>query len=131
MSDYSAIQHILDHCITIEEYMAESDCKSQEDFIAQKMLHDAVLMHLLDIGELIKSHISRNFINQHQGEVDWQGAMGLRNIAAHRYNTVKFTMIWDVVSNELPGIKHFCEQQIQISQASSDEDESDENSFEP
>lgn len=130
MSDRSAIEHILDHCTTIEEFMLEGSCKTLEDFISNRMLHDAVLIHLLDIGELIIRHISEDFKNQYRNDVDWHGAAGLRNIVAHRYNTVKFGMIWEIISNELPEIKRFCEQQLQNSSENSNEDE-DEPEFEP
>lgn len=70
MSDQSAIRHILDHCLIIEEYLRKCKCENLDDFIENKMLHDAVLIHLLDIGELIKNHISNEFIAQHQNAVD-------------------------------------------------------------
>lgn len=45
MSDQSAIRHILDHCLIIQEYLRMCKCESLDDFIENKILHDAVLIH--------------------------------------------------------------------------------------
>lgn len=33
MSNYSALEHMLDHCLAIEQFMNDFECKNVEDFI--------------------------------------------------------------------------------------------------
>ena len=37
-------------------------------------------------------------------EVDWKGAMGIRDIIAHHYFDIDETIVFDVVKNKLPGM---------------------------
>ena len=37
-------------------------------------------------------------------EVDWKGAMGIRDIIAHHYFDIDESIVFDVVKNKLPGM---------------------------
>ena len=61
---------------------------------------------LLAIGESIKS-IDKMTQKQHLAnypEVDWKGAMGIRDIIAHHYFDIDEYIVFDVVKNKLPGM---------------------------
>ena len=61
---------------------------------------------LLAIGESIKS-IDKMTQKQHLAnypEVDWKGAMGIRDIIAHHYFDIDEYIVFYVVKNKLPGM---------------------------
>ncbi len=111
MSNYSALEHMLDHCLAIEQFMNDFDCKNVEDFIMNRILHDAIVMNLLAIGELT-THMSDDFKASSRDRIDWRSLKQLRNIIAHRYGAIQFEIIWNIINDILPDIKSFCSEQI-------------------
>ncbi|MBP0984070.1 MAG: DUF86 domain-containing protein [Oscillospiraceae bacterium] len=123
MSNYSALEHMLDHCLAIEQFMNDFECKNVEDFIMNRILHDAVVMNLLAIGELT-THMSDDFKASSRDKIDWRSLKQLRNIIAHRYGAIQFEIIWNIINDILPDIKSFCSEQIKtMSSESEDEGE--------
>ena len=82
-------------------------------FMNDKDYQDSVCMKLLQIGELT-SHLSDDFKQEFSSEVDWRGSKLLRNIVAHRYGTIRFEEIWNIITTEIPDIKSFCDDKIRI-----------------
>lgn len=123
MSNYSALEHMLDHCLAIEQFMNDFECKNVEDFIMNRILHDAIVMNLLAIGELT-THMSDDFKASSRDRIDWRSLKQLRNIIAHRYGAIQFEIIWNIINDILPDIKSFCSEQIKtMSSESEDEGE--------
>lgn len=123
MSNYSALEHMLDHCLAIEQFMNDFECKNVEDFIMNRILHDAIVMNLLAIGELT-THMSDDFKASSRDKIDWRSLKQLRNIIAHRYGAIQFEIIWNIINDILPDIKSFCSEQIKtMSSESEDEGE--------
>lgn len=59
---------------------------------------------LLAIGESIKGidkMTQKQLLSQYP-EVDWKGAMGIRDIIAHHYFDIDESIVFDVVKNKLP-----------------------------
>ena len=123
MSNYSALEHMLDHWLAIEQFMNDFECKNVEDFIMNRILHDAIVMNLLAIGELT-THMSDDFKASSRDRIDWRSLKQLRNIIAHRYGAIQFEIIWNIINDILPDIKSFCSEQIKtMSSESEDEGE--------
>lgn len=63
-------------------------------------------MLLLAIGESIKGidKITQKSFLKNYPEVDWKGAMGIRDIIAHHYFDLDEAIVFDVVKNKLPGM---------------------------
>ena len=58
------------------------------------------------IGESIKGidKMTRKQLLPNYPEVDWKGAMGIRDIIAHHYFDIDESIVFDVVKNKLPGM---------------------------
>ena len=63
-------------------------------------------MLLLAIGESIKGidKMTQKQLLPNYPEVDWKGAMGIRDIIAHHYFDIDESIVFDVVKNKLPGM---------------------------
>jgi uncharacterized protein with HEPN domain len=48
--------------------------------------------------------------------IPWREIKLMRNIVAHRYGTIDHSITWDVVINDIPLLKDFCEEIIRSSQ---------------
>ena len=69
-------------------------------------LLESTCMLLLAIGESIKGidKMTRKQLLPNYPEVDWKGAMGIRDIIAHHYFDIDESIVFDVVKNKLPGM---------------------------
>ena len=67
---------------------------------------ESTCMSLLVIGESIKGidKMTRKQLLPNYLEVDWKGAMGIRDIIAHHYFDIDESIVFDVVKNKLPGM---------------------------
>ena len=103
--DASAIGHILDYCMQINCTLTEFDnCK--ERFMASKTCRNAISLCLLQIGELV-TVLSDEFKAGHSN-ISWREMKYLRNIVAHRYNTVDYDIIWKICLSDVPELLSFC-----------------------
>jgi uncharacterized protein with HEPN domain len=71
-----------------------------DSFIANKVLKKAVVMSILNIGELVK-HLSTDF-QMTNNNIPWKKISGLRNIAAHSYGTLRMADVWDYAYEDVP-----------------------------
>lgn len=67
---------------------------------------ESTCMLLLAIGESIKGidKMTQKQLLPKYPEVDWKGAMGIRDIIAHHYFDIDESIVFDVVKNKLPGM---------------------------
>lgn len=67
---------------------------------------ESTCMLLLAIGESIKGidKMTNKQLLSNYPEVDWKGAMGIRDIIAHHYFDIDETIVFDVVKNKLPNM---------------------------
>ena len=67
---------------------------------------ESTCMLLLAIGESIKGidKMTQKQLLPNYPEVDWKGAMGIRDIIAHHYFDIDESIVLDVVKNKLPGM---------------------------
>lgn len=65
---------------------------------------ESTCMLLIAIGESIKvvDKITNKELFVHYPEVDWRGAMGIRDIIAHHYFDLDGEIVFNVVKNDLP-----------------------------
>ncbi|MFC1653002.1 DUF86 domain-containing protein [Planctomycetota bacterium] len=91
---------MLDAIETIESYIAG---QSFEDFLANKMMVDAVVRELEIIGEAA-NHISDGLKESHP-DTPWFKIRGLRNFVIHEYFAVNEKIVWDTCRENLPALK--------------------------
>ena len=98
--DKVLLKKMLAEISDIEMFVAGMDCGS---FLREKMAQKAVIMTLINMGELAKN-LSADFVGETQ-HVPWHKIRGLRNIAAHRYDVVKMENIWFTIEQDIPFLK--------------------------
>ena len=67
---------------------------------------ESTCMLLIAIGESIKGidKVTNKELLPKYPEVDWKGAMGIRDIIAHHYLELDAEVVFDVVKNEFPNL---------------------------
>ncbi len=108
--DFQRLEHIVDYCEDIEDALARLD-HSYESFLADKMAQYAIAFSILQIGELV-TKLSEDLRSTTHSEIDWPAVKGMRNIIAHDYGEVRLSIVWNVVTNDIPILKAFCERQL-------------------
>jgi len=77
---------------------------SEQDFLADIKTQKAVAMTLINIGELSKKYTD-DFINS-KANIPWKYIQATRNIAAHNYEVVKMSVIWNTITVSLPELQN-------------------------
>ena len=104
--DRSIITHIASYCDQIYEAVDRFG-NDFEVFEKDRIFRNSVSMCILQIGELV-TILSDEFKDQYES-VPWRQIKQMRNIVAHRYGTVDNSITWDVIQNDIPALKEFCE----------------------
>ena len=76
---------------------------SLEDFLADEKLKRAVSMTIINIGELIK--LVSDELRVAHPEVPWKDAAGMRDITAHRYQTLRMEDVYSSAISDFPAIR--------------------------
>ncbi len=74
-----------------------------EKFILDERTKRAICMTLINIGELSKS-LTESFKQQHN-YIAWRAVAGMRDVTAHKYQTLKMGDVWVTVVNDIPILK--------------------------
>jgi len=74
-----------------------------EMFEREKKTYDAVLMQLVNIGEIV-NRLSEDFQEEHS-DFPWHEAVGMRNQIAHGYFEIDAKEIWKTAKHDLPKLK--------------------------
>lgn len=102
------LEHMLDDALDAIRFADEIG--SAEAFSANRLYRKAVIMSILNIGELTKQ-LPLEFKLEHS-EVPWRKIAGMRDIAAHGYHIMDDDIIWDVVTHSIPQLACFLEEQL-------------------
>ena len=99
-NDKYYINQILDDINIIIKY---TNNISYDDFIIDEQLIDAVLFRLIQMTENIKK-LSFSFKEKHNN-IRWNDIVGFRNRIVHDYGKTDYTIVYEVVSNDIPNLK--------------------------
>jgi len=94
------IEDIRDSIEKIERYI---EGFSYKEFVENEMVVDAVVRNLEVIGEA-----SRNIpkeIQEKYSSISWKRMIGLRNIMIHGYFGIDLSIIWEIITRNLPETK--------------------------
>ena len=98
--DRIILQKIISEIDIAFEMLGET---SQEDFLKDEKLKRAAGMTVINIGELVKS-ISDELRREHR-EIPWKAVAGMRDIAAHKYQTLRMEDVYNTIRIDFPDLK--------------------------
>ena len=106
------VQSILEHMLedAADAMKFAEDVGSLEAFSSNKLYRKAIIMSILNIGELAKN-LPQEFKASNK-EIPWRKISGMRDIAAHGYHEMDDEIIWDVVTYSIPELHQFLEKQL-------------------
>ncbi len=91
---------ILSEIADIEVFIAG---RPSNVILSDKMCQKAIVMSLINIGELSKS-FTENYLAS-MPDIPWKSIRGFRNIAAHQYGIIDFEDVYKTVTEDIPLLK--------------------------
>ena len=83
------IEHTLEYCEGL----------SFDGFMGNRMLQEACIFNILQIGELARNGLDEDFTAAHP-EIPWRQMYGLRNRIAHDYEGIRMKIVWETISQD-------------------------------
>lgn len=74
-----------------------------DDFLKDEIIKWACGMALINIGELVKNLSAE--IRQANKEIPWKAMAGMRDVTAHKYQTLDMLDIWRTIEEDIPQVK--------------------------
>jgi len=93
-------QKILEEIADIEAFSRE---RAMDDLKADRMYQKAIVMSLINIGELSKSFTDDYLAAMPQ--IPWKAIRGFRNIASHQYEIIDFDDVQKTIRDDIPILK--------------------------
>ncbi len=93
------LQHIKQAITDIEKFVKKESSKS---FCENDMLHDAVMLQFIIIGEAI-NHVEVEKLEKYN--YPWYKVRSFRNMIAHEYFNIKLTAVWQIIEKDFPELK--------------------------
>jgi uncharacterized protein with HEPN domain len=87
----------------IETAFMRFNCYDYAGFEKDPHLKKIAVMSLINVSEVALS-LPLSFRKKHSG-VNWQQFKTLRNIGAHKYGAVNFTIVWNILQKDAPVFK--------------------------
>ena len=95
--------HLEDILEAVEKIQRYTEGLTYDIFLKNDMAVDAVIRNLEIIGEAAKN-LAQDIKDKYP-DIPWKRMIGLRNIAVHEYFGVDLSIIWEVVTKNLPEAK--------------------------
>ena len=89
---YAHTQSIIDYC---------NGCDLFKSFQNNKMLIEACVFNLMQIGELAKATLSDKAKSQ-LTTIPWKQLYGMRNKIVHGYSGIDLTIVWETIYDDIP-----------------------------
>jgi uncharacterized protein with HEPN domain len=100
------LRYILESIARIEQYTRGG----RETFLKEGIVQDAVLRRLETLTDAI-SKLSESLKARHP-TIPWRQVYGFRNIAAHAYEEIDLTRVWEIVEDYLPVLKSMVDREL-------------------
>ena len=88
------IDHTLEYC----------QGETFESFMSNRMLLEACIFNILQIGELSKLGLDEGFTRQYP-DIPWHQMYGMRNRLVHDYEGVRLRIVWETISKDFGPLK--------------------------
>lgn len=97
--NFAVLEKILEEMGIAQSLLSSYDLES---FMDDEMVKRAVCMTVINVGELIKN-LDMDFRDANP-EVPWRDMAGFRDIAAHKYQTLRMEDVYVTVADEFSSI---------------------------
>ena len=114
--DLQRLEHIRDYCCRIQKSLLRHK-NSIEEFHIDEDFQQSVAFSVLQIGEL-SNGLTEEYRRATCNQIQWNAIWGLRNIIVHAYGSIKLNILWDVVIEDIPALKQFCDEQLSAAEHS-------------
>lgn len=94
------LKHILVELDFILDYTKDIDFDS---LVHDELLQRAIIRSLEIIGEAVKQ-IDEAYKESHR-EIEWKKIAGFRDILIHRYFSIDWDIVWDIIQNKVPELR--------------------------
>ncbi|OGD66212.1 hypothetical protein A3F08_03135 [Candidatus Berkelbacteria bacterium RIFCSPHIGHO2_12_FULL_36_9] len=91
---------MVESCGRVARFIGNSEFS---DFQKNEMMYDAVLMQIVNIGEII-NRLSDEFKEKYD-YLPWYQVIGMRNRVSHGYFEIEEDTVWKTVKIDLPKLK--------------------------
>jgi uncharacterized protein with HEPN domain len=108
LRDKYRLQHILD---AIDRIVRYTKGKSFDEFTSDDMMYYAVVKNIEIIGEAANM-LTSDFQTAHS-EVPWKMVKGMRNYIVHEYFQVDSSVVWGVITNDIPNLRMLITQYLE------------------
>ena len=98
--DYIVINKILSEIDIAFDMVGD---RSLSDFLNNEMMKRAVSMTVINIGELVKTITDETRLEYRN--IPWKAIAGMRDIAAHKYQTLRMEDVYNTVMIDLPALR--------------------------
>ncbi len=98
--DLSILRKVLSEIDIAQEIISG---RSPEEFFADELRKRAVCMTVINIGELVKN-LSEE-LRLATPEIPWRAIAGFRDIAAHKYQTLRMDDVYETVQTDFPTLR--------------------------
>ncbi len=112
MRDRKILLTILEDINDIDEALDKFKCKDLEAFLSDRLLQKCVVMSLINISEAV-GELNRDFKTEHN-KINWKQFKKLRNIAAHKYGSVNFVVVWNIIKKNISDFQQAVERLLEI-----------------
>jgi uncharacterized protein with HEPN domain len=96
---YERLLHIHRAIEQIEAFIRDVD---EQTFLADPIISSAVLFQFSVIGEAV-IHIDERLLAKY--DYPWHKVRAFRNLISHAYFDIKLEAVWNIITNDLAGIK--------------------------
>lgn len=107
--DISIIEHIISYCEQIEQTVDRFG-NDYAVFAGDPIYRNAAALCILQIGELV-GKLSEEFRANHPS-IPWRQIKAMRNIVAHNYGTVDPETTWEIIQDDIPDLKVYCQKVV-------------------
>jgi uncharacterized protein with HEPN domain len=108
MSKHLPKVKVIDMLQSIERIIEYTAGMTFENFVADGKTRDAVIWNIQVLGEAANG-IPKEFREAHD-EIEWTKIIRSRNIIAHQYDAIDYSIIWRIVTIHSPSLKKALEE---------------------
>ena len=85
------VQHTLEYCSGV----------THDDFMDNRMLQEACIFNVLQVGELAARAMEYGFDREHP-DIMWRQMRGMRNRIVHDYEGIRLEIVWETIHTDFP-----------------------------